>query len=250
MKAWCVSLGLHVSLLFILYASQVTRPSRPSEPPLTVTLHSVLPPKKTQTRLPESNTPSLTARPITSDQPLLPSATLQPAHPTIATSNRVTEAPNQNNHPPMTLKDASDRMASTATDNSTRSEPSTIPATTEPAKMRPTQALPLSLAERSSQFVQSHVSSGSGIPTGSPPQAAGSTTTPQRLFNSQRGYADNVLHVYDDGRQLVKIGDRCVIADVGADLQKNLWSIRSAPCQPKPDATEQLNQILEQRRRY
>ena len=248
MKAWCVSLGLHVSLLLILYASHVTGPSRPPQPPLTVTLHSVLPPPAN--RLPPSHMPSLPARPMKTDQPPLPSAKPQPAHPSKSTSNKAAGASNKNKHHPLTLKDASDRMASTATANTARSEPSTAPATTAPAEMRPSQARPLSLAERTSQFVQAQASSSRWDQTGSPPQVAGATTTPQRLFNSQNGYADNVLYVYDDGRQLVKIGDRCVIADVGADLQKNLWSIRSTPCQTKPDATEQLNQILEQRRRY
>ncbi len=60
--------------------------------------------------------------------------------------------------------------------------------------------------------------------------------------------ADNVIAVLDDGRHIVRHGNRCFIAKPGADLLKDVFSIQGVQCEPTKDVVQQLEQILQQRR--
>lgn len=60
--------------------------------------------------------------------------------------------------------------------------------------------------------------------------------------------AANVIAVLDDGRHIVRHGNRCFIAKPGADLLKDVFSIQGVQCEPSKDVVQQLEQILQQRR--
>lgn len=60
--------------------------------------------------------------------------------------------------------------------------------------------------------------------------------------------AENVIAVLDDGRHIVRHGNRCFIAKPGADLLKDVFSIQGVQCEPTKDVVQQLEQILQQRR--
>lgn len=55
----------------------------------------------------------------------------------------------------------------------------------------------------------------------------------------------NVAAVLDDGSQIVRLGaDRCVIADAGADLRKDIHSIRGTPCPGRHSDNAMFERIM------
>lgn len=61
-------------------------------------------------------------------------------------------------------------------------------------------------------------------------QLAEAEATPRKRTTAPGRHAD-VAAVLDDGSQIVRLSaDRCVIADAGADLRKDIHSIRGTPC--------------------
>lgn len=61
-------------------------------------------------------------------------------------------------------------------------------------------------------------------------QLAQAGATPKKRTTAPGRHAD-VAAVLDDGSQIVRLSaDRCVIADAGADLRKDIHSIRGTPC--------------------
>ncbi len=74
------------------------------------------------------------------------------------------------------------------------------------------------------------------------------TAKPGRQLSSREGeLADNVIAVLDDGSHIVRHGDRCFVAKPGADLLKDIMSVKGIECGPSKDVVQQIEQILQQR---
>jgi len=73
-------------------------------------------------------------------------------------------------------------------------------------------------------------------------------TPSRRQGTHRRELAENVIAVLDDGCHIVCHGNRYFIAKPGADLLKDLLSIKGVQYEPLEDAVQQLEQILQQRR--
>lgn len=69
-------------------------------------------------------------------------------------------------------------------------------------------------------------------------------TPPQKRATAPGRHAD-VAAVLDDGSQIVRLSaDRCVIADAGADLRKDIHSIRGTPCPGNNTDTALFERIM------
>lgn len=69
-------------------------------------------------------------------------------------------------------------------------------------------------------------------------------TPPQKRATAPGRHAD-VAAVLDDGSQIVRLSaDRCVIADVGADLRKDIHSIRGTPCPQRNSDAAMFERIM------
>lgn len=79
------------------------------------------------------------------------------------------------------------------------------------------------------------------------PQSRSAAQQHQAELNAQ-GMASNVVDVFDDGRQLIKVGQSCYIASPSTDLLKDPLSIKGARCGDAESTADQINTILEQRR--
>lgn len=60
--------------------------------------------------------------------------------------------------------------------------------------------------------------------------------------------ASNVQDVLDDGRHIVKVGQRCFVASANTDLLKDPLSAKGVACEQPTSTADELDRILEQRR--
>lgn len=79
----------------------------------------------------------------------------------------------------------------------------------------------------------------------------GHAAKPSRQLTSREGeLADDVIAELDDGSHIVRHGDRCFVAKPGADLLKDIMSIKGIQCGPSKDAVQQIEQIIQQRQTH